>query len=1248
MKRSVLLIITALVCASAYVLLDDSNDINAETPSAGECGTGVTYSFDTASGTLTITGSGDIADYTESTAPWNSYRTQIRSVVIGDSVTTLGDYAFAGCTSLATVQWGGSLATINQFAFSGCTSITEITIPKSVTLIEEYAFWGCDSLASINVDEQSSHYSSVDGVLYDGDKTNLIKYPAARDGTSYNISAIVTYVDEDAFWGCSKLTSFTVESENEDYKAIGGVLYSVDQIDSEDDYGYVTTEEEVYLSAYPAGKTDGSYTIPGDVVGVDSQFVFCGCKNLKTVVLDDGIEVTGNMTAALAACPALENITVSSNSDYVFENGVLYSKDKTTLVLCLATKSGVFDIPAGTVNIADYAFVNACGITVLNIPDSVTSFKYGTFFGYTLGGFGCKSLCKITFGNGLNDVKYAFVNMSLIGTDGQPLDVTSENLKGKTFYLCNGTLKTGFDPEIPEEGHVLVADSATEGKKCSLCGKTFGSQSGTGTGDGSGTSGGDTSGGSDTGGSDVKSGECGKDVTYSFNPDTGILTIDGSGDMEDYSEAGAPWNSYKTQIKSVVVKGTVTALAKNAFYKCTSLTSVDLGSSITKINSSVFSGCIKLTSVTIPATVTNIQIDAFHGCDALVSIAVAEGNHNFSQADGVLFNSDKTKLILYPASKTDTSYDVPSSVTSLGNYAFSGCRFLTTVNLGSAEYTGYYAFEGCSALTKVDLGSLNSVNDYAFQNCTSLSEVNFGSVTTLGESSFSGCTSLASVEFPSKLTTVGKSAFYGCTNLGKVTLDEALTGIGEYAFGDCTSLTDITIPKSVTSIGDFVFWNCASLTKIEVDDTNEKYSDVDGILFDKTQYVLIKYPAAKTVSADPTYIVPNSVGYIKADAFWGCTNLQSFAVAEESSFVVVGGVLCKDLEGQMYLVAYPAGRTSETYEIPDNVSEVSNYYVFSGSKALKKVVLNDNITVSSNVSVALAYCPALETIEVKDSNTKYVFDNGVLFSKDKKTLVLCLSTKSGVYDVPVGTETIEGYAFANASKITALNIPDSVSKIVYNAFHCPEFGGFGCSSLCSITFGNGLNTIDSGAFGKIAFYADDKSLDASVDNLKEKSFAVCNGTIETGFDYPDGGHVLKNVEEVSSTDSADGVKEHQSCSVCGKNFLNGKEASEADLKIPMGSGSGTSGGSGSTSDSGSTGDSGSSGDSGSTGDSGSSSGEGSGTGDSGSSDGTGDSDGNGKSDGNGSSNSTNVTVAIGSILAILVLVGAYVYYRRMN
>lgn len=747
------------------------------------------------------------------------------------------------------------------------------------------------------------------------------------------------------------------------------------------------------------------------------------------------------------------------------------------------------------------------------------------------------------------------------------------------------------------------------------------------------------------------SGSCGDDVQFNFDMDTGTLTLSGSGTMNPYTNDAVPWSTYMDKIKSVVVTGTVSSLCdyaffeanamvsadltpvktigNNAFYDNFSLTSVVLGGSLESIGASAFSCCTLLASAdipdnvqtigiyafsetairsaSIPATLTSLGNYAFDGCDSLASFDVAEGNSKYSDVDGVLFDKDKTKLIKYPAARAGAEYTVPATATSVEERAFEGCKTLTNVNLGS----------------------VTAIPEEAFSDCTSLITVTSNSVTEIGEDAFSGCTALATIGLGS-VEQIERYAFSGCSSLTSVDLG-SLKMIDYDAFEFCTGLTTVTLPASLLSMGSDVFFGCTSLTKINVDANNVSFTSDSGVLYDKEKTKLWQYPSMK---GSTEYTIPASVTKIEGYAFYKCVNLKSIKVAEGNTSYSAdeGGVLYDYAKEE--LIAYPAGKTDDTYTIPNTVTDSKSPYIFCGCDSLKKIILPDSLNLLDTYDLleAMANCPALESVGFSDANAKYQNIGNVLFTKDGKTMVLCPSAKSGEYTVPEGTETIGSYAFAGASRITAVKLSDSVKTISNYAFCGCASDGTGCSSLCSITFGSGLESVGFNPFYHISFNIDGKSIGATVENLKGKTFYVCNGGLDTGLVLGDSakGHVLTEVAE----DTANDVKAHQSCSVCGKNFLNGKVATEADLKISS-SGSGTSG------DSGSSGDSGTSGDSGSTGDSGTTDG-------SGSSDGNGKSDGSGSSDGNGSNNSTNVTVAVGGILAILVLVGAYLYYRRMN
>ena len=215
----------------------------------------------------------------------------------------------------------------------------------------------------------------------------------------------------------------------------------------------------------------------------------------------------------------------------------------------------------------------------------------------------------------------------------------------------------------------------------------------------------------------------------------------------------------------------VTRIEDGAFEDCTGLTSVTLGNSVTSIGDVAFYDCSGLTSITIPDSVTSIGYYAFEGCTGLKSINVASDNDCFSSNNGVLFNKEKTELIKYPEGKSETSYTIPNSVTSIGESAFSYCYSLTSITLGN-------------------------------------------SVTSIGDWAFRVCTGLTSITIPDSVTSIGDRAFVDCRSLTSVTLGNSVTSIGGYAFAGCTGLASITIPDSVTSIGGYAFYDCSGLKDV--------------------------------------------------------------------------------------------------------------------------------------------------------------------------------------------------------------------------------------------------------------------------------------------------------------------------------------------------------------------------------------------------------------------------------------------------
>ena len=238
------------------------------------------------------------------------------------------------------------------------------------------------------------------------------------------------------------------------------------------------------------------------------------------------------------------------------------------------------------------------------------------------------------------------------------------------------------------------------------------------------------------------------------------------------------------QLTDIAIPTKVLSIQTLAFGSCTQLTNIDIPENVRLIGRGAFSNCQQLTKFYIPKNVSYIGDKPFAYCNNLMEIQVDPNNINYASINGVLFNKIQTTLMQYPAGKQNTNYTIPDSVTTIGEYTFSGCSSLTSVTISD-------------------------------------------SVTSIGYAAFRDCPSLTSVTIPNSVTSIGNAAFYNCASLTSVTIPNSVTSIGDHAFGGCDSLTSVTIGDSVTTIGDYAFSSCTNLTTVCYTGSEEEWAQIE-------------------------------------------------------------------------------------------------------------------------------------------------------------------------------------------------------------------------------------------------------------------------------------------------------------------------------------------------------------------------------------------------------------------------------------
>ena len=389
-RRAFMIMMASAIAVAAIgsVLMMASDSIDATGETSGMCGDDLVWIIDS-DGNLIIDGTGPMQNFELGKEKWGG--NTVVTVTIGDSVTSVGDYAFYECTSMTSAIIGDSVQSIGNSAFFECKSLKSISMGNSVESIGKYAFWFCDFKS---IDLPKTLKSIGDEAFFMCDSLESVFIPDS-----------MTAMGTCPFDRCASLRSITVESGNPAYTSSDGVLFDK------------TMSSIIH---YPSGKEDRSYVIPDSVKSLEED-AFDRNVNLEEVAIPESVTKIGKR--AFAYCTCLESVTISGSVTEIgtsafqgcssLESAII--PDSVTeisdglFLACTSLKS--VTLPDTVTKIGDDAFSSCTSLGSVAIPDSVTTIGNNAFSK-------CTGLVKIGFGWGIASMKNAFPDRAFYDSDG--------------------------------------------------------------------------------------------------------------------------------------------------------------------------------------------------------------------------------------------------------------------------------------------------------------------------------------------------------------------------------------------------------------------------------------------------------------------------------------------------------------------------------------------------------------------------------------------------------------------------------------------------------------------------------------------------------------------------------------------------------------------------------------------------------------------------------------------------------------
>lgn len=689
--------------------------------------------------------------------PFNK-TTNVKTVILDEGITELGDYVFNGFVNLKNISLPESIEKIGGGAFRGCVSLEEITLPDNVDVgyqafygctglkkvhgtckmnFYNYLFEGCSSLLSAGPvgsgcdveymwDDNTVSYYFLDAQCLESitlpSDTETIGAQLFSGCSSLNeIKGLdnVTGIGSQAFYGCISLTSFTVPE--------GVTEIGIKAFEDCSELEYIVLPEGITRMSTPfvgcvklltAGPYGGGYNIEYKWTSEIPHNTFSS-SCVESVVISESI--TTFRGAAFSSCANLERIYIPKSVETVYSSGL----ESCSKLCTVGPYGGDYNIQIGwDTKIPDKAFYNNTVLTSVTIPEGITEVGSEAFSG-------CTSVQQ-------------FIIPESTTTFGTDTFKDCTQIKSAGPIGGDYDYQFGWTQSIPASGlSIKTLEEVVLPSSISSIGNS------------------------------------------AFYGCSNLPSISLPSDLESIGHGAFAGCS---SLSSLNLPIGITSIGRSAFLGCSNISRVTLPSGLTSIGGSAFMNCTNLEYVSIPETLSQVESKVFEGCEKLVSVGPVGGGYSIEYAwTGILPDN------AFAENQNIQSAVISNGIHTVGNNAFYSCSGLSEVEFSNTvTHIGDYAF-GLCAIEEISLPkSLSSIGKYAFYICSSLSKVDMPSVLDqLDEGAFGACYSLQSIEIPLGITQIPQKAFWRCNSIKSVYIPASVTYIQDDAFLDCSSLREV-------------------------------------------------------------------------------------------------------------------------------------------------------------------------------------------------------------------------------------------------------------------------------------------------------------------------------------------------------------------------------------------------------------------------------------------------------------------------